>query len=406
MMSSCHEEDLKQETSKSTNTESSGQHGGKLTSVEVKDSDDSDNSDGFVMAGVFSGDKRSAIELGERTKNPCASVAVDAVPKVNNLDTKESPAISVNGKTERGKRDRAEDSCAELVCEPSERKKKCDLATPAKLKKSIGSKCSSQRANAVELLELAREVVENIVRKKPGRPINPYTRLVAMLKSIQGNRLKKSYFWAYIIRRLKHLMRLILSGRKPLLVLDDWSKKWCKKMEKLVHQYSRFHSASLSTEGTISDGIYPRKHQGLPEPEFHSYSKLYLKYFYAETPIKQFHFYFVQLVFGLEKVDPEAISQKLKLRCCDGSHSEACKGIWSEIKVYLVRGMFEELELKPYTEREEAQLEDIDRKNQEEFLYGKTKISSDEEGEAEAGVSLDSEMQIEFGIDDIDSFFA
>jgi hypothetical protein len=229
---------------------------------------------------------------------------------------------------------------------------------------------------------------------------------VANLISKKGNGLKKSYLWAFIIRRLKWLMRRILNGRRPSLALDDWSKKWCSKMKHLVHRCSLFKSASLSTEGTTSDGICPRKHQDLPEPEFRSYNKPYCKRFYAETPIKQFHFYFLQLIFGMGKADPEAISKKLKLRCCDGSHSEACKGIWNEIKRYLVTGMFTELKLEPYTEREEEQLEDIDRKNQEEFLYGKTQISSNEEEEAETGASLDEEMQIPFDIDNIDSFFA
>lgn len=109
---------------------------------------------------------------------------------------------------------------------------------------------------------------------------------------------------------------------------------------------------SLTHQGTTSDGIGPRKHQHLPESQYRSNSKPYCKHFYAEAPIRKLHYYFIQLLFGAGRVDPEAISEKLKQRCCDGDHSDQCVETWTQIKDYLVSGMFTELKLEAYQEEE------------------------------------------------------
>lgn len=56
-------------------------------------------------------------------------------------------------------------------------------------------------------------------KRKRGRPKNPYTELVAKLKSTEENGrngLKKSYLWASIIRKLRRILR----GRRPSWTLN------------------------------------------------------------------------------------------------------------------------------------------------------------------------------------------
>jgi hypothetical protein len=97
-------------------------------------------------------------------------------------------------------------------------------------------------------------------------------------------------------------------------------------------------------QGTTSDGISPREREHLPKSQFHSCSIPYCKQFYAEAPVRQFHFYFIQLLFGTKRVDPVAISEKLKLRCCDGDHGKQCEELLTRVKDYLVTMMFINIE--------------------------------------------------------------
>ena len=202
-------------------------------------------------------------------------------------------------------------------------------------------------------------------KRKRGRPKDRYTELIAKLKSREKNGrngLKKSYIWAYVIRKLRRILR----GGIPAWTLNCWEQQWWELIVELVLQHEPlFASISPTHQGTTSDCIGPRKHQHLPESQYRSHSIPYCKHFYAEAPVRQLHFYFIQLLFEAGRIDPEAISTKLKLRCCDGDHSDQCAETWTKIKDYLVKGMFTEFKLEPYIEEETCF-----ERDQYEFLHG------------------------------------
>jgi hypothetical protein len=191
--------------------------------------------------------------------------------------------------------------------------------------------------------------------KHVGRRKVDSTKMFARIHTKSGKPLKKEYQRCQIIRGIKKCARLMATGNKPqrgihTFDIGDHEKVmiW-QAMEQLVsHDPELFASLGSTCEGPATDGKIHRKRLHLETPKFRSFNDNYCSNFYKEELVREFHYYYLQLVYGIGAVDPKSICEKLTVFCCDGRHSDLCTAIWEQVRNYLMFEMIDQLGLKPY----------------------------------------------------------
>lgn len=191
--------------------------------------------------------------------------------------------------------------------------------------------------------------------KKVGRREAPTTQMFAKLHTKNGKPLKKEYVRCQIIRGIKKCARYMVDGRKPqkgihMFNLADQEKMriWHVMEQMVTCDRELFNSLGSTCEGPATDGKVIRKRQRLETPEFRSFNDDYCKHFYMQVQVRQFHFYYLQLVYGTGPVDPKSISEKLSVFCCGGCHTVQCASIWEQVRRYVMFDMIHQLGLEPF----------------------------------------------------------
>jgi hypothetical protein len=179
--------------------------------------------------------------------------------------------------------------------------------------------------------------------------------MFARLHTKNGKPLKKEYQRCQIIRGIKKCARYMVTGRKPQKgihqfdVRDQDKMKIWQAMDQLVsHDPDLFGSLGSTCEGPATDGKVIRKRSRMEAPEFRSFNDDYCRHFYMPEAVREFHYYYLQLVYGLGAVDPKSVSEKLTVFCCNGNHSDLCTAIWERVRHYVMFEMIDQLGLEPY----------------------------------------------------------
>ena len=209
--------------------------------------------------------------------------------------------------------------------------------------------------------------------KKVGRREAPTTQMFAKLHTKNGKALKKEYVRCQIIRGIKKCARYMAERRKPQKGIHQFNvgeqekmRIW-HEMEQMVSLLPELFSSLGSTcEGPATDGKVIRKRQRLETPEFRSFNDDYCKHFYMHEEVRQFHFYYLQLVYGIGHVDPKSISEKLSVFCCGGCHTDQCVSIWERVRNYVMFEMIQQLGLEPFGTCEDFQVTMVPA--EEEFM--------------------------------------
>ena len=191
--------------------------------------------------------------------------------------------------------------------------------------------------------------------KHVGRRKIDSTKMFARIHTKGGKSLKKEYQRCQIIRGIKKCARLMATGKKPQKGIHTFDLRdhervriW-QAMEQLVsHNPDLFTSLGFTCEGPATDGKIHRKRQHLETPKFRSFNDDYCRNFYKEEQVREFHYYYLLLVYGTGAVDPKSICEKMIVFCCDGCHSDVCTAIWEQVRNYLMFEMINQLGLKPF----------------------------------------------------------
>ena len=186
----------------------------------------------------------------------------------------------------------------------------------------------------------------------PGRPEEKITSCLALMRTKAGNKAKVEYLRASFIRGIKKCIRLLIDGKGPpanLAVPEDelQMRIWHTMYQLVLQSPDLFELMGDTTNGTMMDGKTIRLREHLSESKYPSFSKAFCKDFYAAEPIRQFHFYYISLVFGVE-IDPESVCKKLNLTCGEEPWEQVEN--WTRVKEYFTFEMFWKLGLDPYFE--------------------------------------------------------
>jgi len=186
----------------------------------------------------------------------------------------------------------------------------------------------------------------------PGRPEEKITSCLALMRTKAGNKAKVEYLRASFIRGIKKCIRLLIDGKGPpanLAVPEDelQMRIWHTMYQLVLQSPDLFELMGDTTNGTMMDGKTIRLREHLPESKYPSFSNDFCKDFYAAEPIRQFHFYYISLVFGVE-IDPESVCKKLNLTCGEEPWEQVEN--WTRVKEYFTFEMFWKLGLNPYFE--------------------------------------------------------
>lgn len=203
------------------------------------------------------------------------------------------------------------------------------------------------------------KVSQEPMKKHVGRREAPTTQMFARLHTKNGKPLKKEYQRCQIIRGIKKCARYMITGRKPQKGIhqfdlrDQEKMKIWQAMEQLVSSNpDLFTSLGSTCEGPATDGKVIRKRTRQEAPEFRSFNDDYCRHFYMPEQVREFHYYYLQLVYGIGAVDPKSVSEKLVVFCCNGCHSDLCTAIWERVRNYVMFEMIEQLGLEAYGTRD------------------------------------------------------
>lgn len=212
---------------------------------------------------------------------------------------------------------------------------------------------------------------EQLVQKRVGRHMACTTQLFSLLRTKNEKPLKKEYMRCQIIRGIKKCLRCMVEGRAPKTGIHQFNPQDQEKaaiwqiLVQLVEENKELLAPLGSTcEGPATDGKIIRQRQRLGAAQHLSFNDDYCKRFYKHEVIRQFHYHFMQLVYGVRSVDVAEVTKKLKVFCCSGGHDGRCEETWGRVRQYVMVEMIKQLGLEPYMVEEDFNVEGI--RNQEE----------------------------------------
>ena len=192
-------------------------------------------------------------------------------------------------------------------------------------------------------------------KRHVGRREADITKVLGELRTKNNKPLKKEYVRCQIIRGIKKCVRYLCKGRKPQkgihqFDLDDMEKSgiWQSMKEIVGSKRELFEMIGATCEGPATDGKVIRKRDRLDVPEFRSFNDDYCRRFYSSEEVRQFHFHYLQLVYGVSGIDVNDVSRRLSVSCCSGCHTVHCVNVWEQVRHYVMFGMLEQLGIEPY----------------------------------------------------------
>ena len=205
-----------------------------------------------------------------------------------------------------------------------------------------------------------------LIQKRVGRRMGSTTRLFSLLRTKNEKPLKKEYMRCQIIRGIKKCLRCMVEGRTPKAGIHQFHPQdqekaaiWQILVQLVEENKELFATLGSTCEGPATDGKIIRKRQRLEAAKHLSFNDDYCKRFYKHKVIRQFHYHFMQLVYGVRAVDVENVTTKLKVFCCSGGHDGRCEDTWKRVREYVMVEMIEQLDLEPYVDEEDLHVEEI-----------------------------------------------
>jgi len=178
-----------------------------------------------------------------------------------------------------------------------------------------------------------------------GRPMYKSTMLLSTIRNKNGKPLRKEYIRCQIIRATRKCVKRMINGLKAATGLlrflpsdVDLMLVW-QQMEQLVVCNRDLFTCLSVGEGTATP--------------FKTYNDTNCRNFYTPAPVRKFHFLCMQVVYGVDEVQPKRICERMEGYCCWGSHTDQCIVKWEQFRNYVMFEMLEELGLKPYSGDEE-----------------------------------------------------
>lgn len=181
-------------------------------------------------------------------------------------------------------------------------------------------------------------------------------RLIRVKKGSRGSAViehpKKEYFRCQHIRALKKSIRQIRTGKIPGASIHKVNRgkashmsTWNEMKMHYLRNKEYMDEMAETTSGPTTDGR-SRREEGTVNPNAaKSYNDNFVSFFFSSPTILRYNDLFSDLVYDCT---PEEICVKMKkTRCCKGSHSEHCVGVWKQVCNYAKVGMWRELERRP-----------------------------------------------------------
>ena len=185
-----------------------------------------------------------------------------------------------------------------------------------------------------------------------GRHADKFTSYITSLYTNNGNQGNVESLRTSTVRAVKNCIRRLEDSKGPpanvVPYQDELQGRVWQAMGQLVRQHpDLFKHKGSTAAGTAIDVRAIRLREHLPESKYRSFNNAFCRDFYAEEPIRQFHFLYVLLIFGTE-VDPQRLSKELKMACSGTLREQVA--VWTSVRHYLTFEMFRKLDLKPYFE--------------------------------------------------------